>query len=1269
MYGAVDNSFTEPYEELSKVTQIQARLLEIDPAGFQRLAEAYLAARGYDRINSFGLVLGADKTARGTPDTFVTLPNGKHVFAEHTTQQTGVHDKFLDDLGKCFDEGKTGIAVAMIEEIVLVHTSRMSPDEEHGLAAECRRHGVRLSIFGPGTLANDLYLKYPGLARDFLGVAVDTGQIVGLDEFVASYDKSAIATPLGTAFRFRDDEVAAVEAALDSGDLVILSGRPGVGKSRLALEACRRFTARRPEFTVRGIRYHGVDLFEDLRVHFAPPGDYLVFVDDANRVSGFDHVLRFLHDGAAGRRVKVVATVRDYALDRVRELAAPYGGGVMIELGSLTDEQITAIVGDEFGIRNHLYLERIARIASGNPRLAVMAARLAVERNTLESIHDVSALYDTYFASIRRDLEDLSSGPLLKVAAAIALFRVVDRTDDGTMRLVSEVFGVTPETFWEAVRRLHELETVDLYEDEVVRVSDQVLATYLFYLAVFRERVVDVAALLERLFPAYRHRIVDALNPVLDAFGGQGVLDRLRPVVAEAWRRREAGGDENDVLHFTEVFWFVDESRALRLARDRIVAITPAIDVVPSLPSGRVESSIPSPSVLGVLRALRYGEEGTVRTAIELLFEYARRRPAESATVAHILEEDFGFHHTSYAVGYGVERTVIDVLWQLTREGTDEFASRLFIHVAGRFLRTHFQTARSKGDRSIVITRFDLVSTPELFALRVAIWERLFALYAVHRLRRAVVGVLEQYARSGYEVAQPDILAEDARVVVQFLATAIDPGRYADGAAALEVLDHFQRHGIAVEPAVRERLRGPSHALAEALFSDPEERREMGYEEAARLRAERFRAVVSGLRGAEVDALLARCAEIGSNLTEGHREWQFRTGVVQLLLALAEEASDEFAAALERHLAAGNVLRLNDPMLAAKLVATRDADDAFALLAAPGYPERERFLFRYFEAVPSEAIDQARLDSLYELYRTAPVDALPSNPDFLLRYAKVDSAVVQTVTSTLLARVESEARAAFALAGLFNRHTEVGGRLAELFADEPSLLVRAYLAAHAARGSVDHDATAFSKVLDLDPGFPRSYVQWVASERSPLQRYEDHRDYDRVWRRDDHQAVLCDIIDAIYAAEREGFVWSTHLTTFFSTKAKAEADSVVAERQDALLGRLIEERHMDAAFMAWLFHVVARLPEERRRVHLRHLLDRNRDFALFERLPLEPNGWSWSGSEVPLLRRRIEFLESLLPSLQGLAFLDHKLEVQRRIERLEEHVEDAKRDDFKEGVP
>lgn len=1250
---------------MSKVTQIQARLLELDPAGFQRLAEAYLRAEGYHRINSFGLVLGADKVARGTPDTLITLPSGKYVFAEYTTQQTGVYGKFLEDIRKCFDETKTGIPVAQIEEVVLLHTSRMSPEEEHGLAAECGRNAVRLSIFGPGTLANDLYLKYQGLARDFLGVAVDTGQIVTLDEFVASYDKSAIATPLDIEFRYRDDEVTAAKAALDAGHLVIVAGRPGIGKSRLALEACRGFAAGQPAVVVRAIRYIGIDLFEDIRVHFGPDKDYLIFVDDANRVSGFEHILRLLHEKPVGRKVKIIATVRDYALEHLREIAAPYGGGVVLDLGPLADDQITALVGEEFDIGNHLYLERIARIAGGNPRLAMMAARVAAEQNSLESIYDVSALYDAYFASIRRDLEDLSRQPLLKVAAVVALFRVIDHADASLERAVTETLDITPEAFWDAVRRLHALEIVDLYEDEVVRVSDQVLATYLFYVAVFRERVIEIGILLDRFFPAYRHRIVDALNPVLDAFGTETITEQLRPAVIDAWRQREANGDERGLLHFAEVFWFVDEARALRLARDIILAAAPPTSDAPRLSQGRVDTSISTPSVLGVLRALRYGDAATVPTAVELLVEYARVHPEDLGKVAHVLEEDFGFSHTSYAVGYRAEQIVIDTLWDLCQQGAKDFATNLFLHVSGRFLRTHFQTARSKGGRAIVITRFDLVPTPELFALRESIWHRLFALYATREGQRGVINVLEQYARSGYEVGQREIVAEDARLLVPFFATAIDATQYAHAAAAVEVLDHLERNGVMVDPGVREHLRGPSHHIADALFLDLEERRALGFEEAARIRAARFRTLVSNASDASVDAILAMCVEIGADLTDGHREWQFQTGIVQLLLALSDEAPEKFAPALGRHLASGNPLRVCDAALAAKLIELRGPDAAFELLSTEGYPEREAFLFRYFESLSPEWIDPPRLDALYVLYRSAPVTVLPHIPDFLLRYTHIDRAVVRTVTSILMARTESDPRAAFALAGLFNGHTEVGERLEDLFAEDPALLSRAYLAAHA-RAGVDHNAAAFSQILNINPSFARDYPQWVASERSPLQRFDDHRDYDRLWRRDDYHAVMRDVATAIFDAERDVFVWSTHLIAFFVSKPKKEADAFVIERQDTFVEQLIGERHADADFMEWLFRTVAVLPYERRRIHIIHLLNRNHNFGLFKRLPLEPSSWSWTGSEVPLLRRRIEFLESLLPSLRGAAFLDHKLEVQRRIEGLARSMEDAKRADFKD---
>jgi hypothetical protein len=1251
---------------MSKINQIQNRLWELDGGRFQKFADAYLHKKGYERINSLGSVIGSDKLRQGTPDTLVPLSNGKYVFAEHTTQEEGVYKKLKSDLSKCFDEEKTGIPIKSIGEVVFCHTSKLKSAEEIALANECRSRGVNLNIFGIDSLSYDLYQKYPGLARDFLNVEVDTGQVVLPDEFIANYNKNKLATPLSTAFHFRDNEVERVLKGLKETNLVTVSGRAGVGKSRLALECCFRFKEAHPEYAVRCIFNRGPDLFEDLRVHFSDSGSYLIFVDDANRVNRVEYVLQLLHDQNDDRKIKVIATVRDYALDKVREAARPYGGGAEIELQALEEKQLKQLIENACGIKNHLYLERIANIAQGNPRLAIMAAQIAKREKTLQSIGDVSVLYDEYYSSIRRDLEDLSDQNLLKVAGIIAFLRVVDCTNEEMMHAVETAFAISPEAFWEAAQRLHDLEVLDMYENEVVRISDQVLATYLFYLAFFKEKVLGFSALLKHFFPLNKDRLIDAINPVLGAFNAQALMEIMRPQVDQAWQALEDAGNEEGLLHLMEVFWFLKKTDTLLYIRDLISEMEPESADLSQLEI-KSGSNIPSPSLLSVLTPFQYSEESTFRTTLNLLFDYLVKRPADLAQIFYLLTDRCGFKHDSYAYGFIIQRAVIEILWERTRQGEDELFSRLFLAVAKQYLPTRLHTTELKGRHTLNMINFDLPPTPKLFELRQKIWDGLFQLYQLPDFQEAVLSVLHNYSTSRYQAAVKEITAQDATAVLPFIASELKPDSYRHCLVVQDFLDLLDDHKVSFDKELQSRFKDETFMLSDLLFLDRNKRRnlDLDYKEYQQLRRRWITEYFGSYDLSDYNHFFKQCLDIRAELSDDHKEFQLQSGVIEVFLALADQNSTMYPEVLKHYLELGNPLNLNPYFLVFHLIKTCGINGAYKILEQPDYPNKRQWLIDYYRSLPDEEITAEHLDQLYALYQNAELGELPQDIDFFLKYRQVDEEVVARIAAIILQRAGVDPRYAYSLSPLFDPHTEANKNLLELFKSNLDLLKQAYLVVLELEKHMDYSGQTFTRMLDLDPSFILEYIDRKYKKNEWLSRYDDTCDYSFLWKRDDCEEIMHRVTEHIYKKEQEQVTsWHTYLERFFILTEEGKDNPAIKKRQDQFLRSLIARRCEDSSFVQFVFNVIAQFSPERRQPFVSFFLKHNRNFVDFEKLPLEPNSWSWSGSEVPILQSRVEYYESLLPLLDTVDFLQHKQHVERWIQELRKKIEQEKREDF-----
>ena len=72
-------------------------------------------------------------------------------------------------------------------------------------------------------------------------------------------------------------------------------------------------------------------------------------------------------------------------------------------------------------------------------------------------------------------------------------------------------------------------------------------------------------------------------------------------------------------------------------------------------------------------------------------------------------------------------------------------------------------------------------------------------------------------------------------------------------------------------------------------------------------------------------------------------------------------------------------------------------------------------------------------------------------------------------------------------------------------------------------------------------------------------------------------------------------------------------------------------------------------------------------FEDFEKIPLTPTSWSWSGSAVPMYSAWIEFLESLLPNCIGLKWIKHKNYIEMKIRVIKEQIELEQIDEILRG--
>ncbi|RYE26588.1 MAG: hypothetical protein EOP45_03725 [Sphingobacteriaceae bacterium] len=485
-----------------------------DAGPFQKMIEYYLLRNFKGEHSTPGGMENKDKTRPGRPDIYMLLESRRYLLCEITTHDDQDGEKYAKKLKKdlldCLDFEKLRLENAEVERIVIATNGSPDPILRKELETIIKPYGITLEVLGFNRLVEFFYHEGKLWARDNLSIPFPTGQIIDKTEFLRQYGKKQIASPLDNPLHGRETEMESLIAATEKHEIVVLTGKPGVGKSRLALSAIDAFTERYPEYHALFVVTTGEAIADDLASFIEPGKHYIVLIDDANRQleSLRPALAKALNENI---HIKFLMTVRDYAKQDLKPHLRDRNAETFT-LNSLEDDIIHRILySTPFNMTDNLVRNRIVQVSKGNARLAIMAGDAYTQAQDISILDDTSKIYENYFKSVIEDQHILNDRQTILVLGMLSFFQTLDSDDSETESILTD-FGIPVADYNRIVHTLNELELIEHRFAAVAKIADQVMGTYFFYLCFIQKKLYGADKLLQTYFDRYVWRVVNEFS-------------------------------------------------------------------------------------------------------------------------------------------------------------------------------------------------------------------------------------------------------------------------------------------------------------------------------------------------------------------------------------------------------------------------------------------------------------------------------------------------------------------------------------------------------------------------------------------------------------------------------------------------------------------------------------------------------------------------------------------------------------------------------------
>jgi len=1221
---------------MSNHSLIRNAIATMEQGRFQSLCAHYLARTTHGDLQTPGSVDQNDKTRKGRPDIFMLLPEGSYLLAECTTKDDRDKRQLLEklkiDLEGCLNLNNLNLSAEQIKQIVLCFNGTIDPSMAEELKACANVSGIPLRLLGLATLAEYFYSVDRVYARDELGVPFDTGQVLDKEGFLKQYRKRDLATPLDNPLIGRESQVKQLTQLLEKREIVIMTGPAGVGKSRLALQAVDSYLQQHSDAEAYYIFNKSGGITDDLVTYMHAGGHYVLLLDDANRKP--DNLIAalesFLHDST---KVKIVITVRDYALRAIVECCRARDIE-RFHVSSLDREGINKLLTEPpFQVNNGSAIDRILSIAQGNARLAIMAANVYLKAGTLDAIKDVSQIYDQYFAPVINDLAVLNDNLHLRVLGLIAFFNTIDlemEFDQGILQL----FGIQTEEFLEAASHLESQEIVEIYQHTTVKITEQVLASYLFNEVFFRKRLLSFELLLTNYFARNHARFTDSINPAILAFGRSIIDDNLQTILSYWDSVRE---NQSEAYQFLFLFgpYLPEQTLAFAAA---VIRVTPESNEDIILPKHYHNSGgYHHDPVLSLLAQFYERTDDRLISSLALACRYIQKQKGAIAKVIDQLKTHISPTDQDVATDFIRQQSVMNWL-------KDQFETSLEARLVYYHVFYHIAINRFYGQEYYCQTENGYSFVESFLQLRLTFLKTICAFPEMDR--PYIIQLLLDYIDQDPHL-YPFMVNTDLGQFEELIIKRLNPESFTECYFVNTYKELLSSKGIVPSLSLVKRLkefRTPVYRLFEKLtFRSPKYHPRFTTSEAfQRLEERKSKDLNKILHLPDLQSFEQLYKLIDEIYVFPDHSKTDVSSAIGMLLNHAFENNQDLGFELLEYYLTGEQHFLFNPLQIYKRIfenGKEDTERLYSLIQKVNFRYRQNWLERFFDWLPVDQITEINVERLLTCYSNAS-SGIRIYPQYFTNYENKRQGIMAKVLDILSEIREKNAEFRYELSHDFFR------TFGYIVREHKDLTIKVYLQQEDIDIHYDLYADEFFSIFEINPDFFTTFFDHVIDKLKHSQR-DIGKYLSKIWNYEQAGELVFAVL--IRLKDLDYYSYVSHPGSIFFS----QLNEIQQQQAIIIIKRLIStfpnDRQNTNIALDIVRHTLPALFDEL----LRHIVLTNPDPEFFGKLDFYPNHFSsngkwqiWADFKAQVLREVSEAIRELPNSVD---YLEHQEVLSRKI--------------------